>query len=408
MSNNETNQPNLFTRFTNRNIGTVLLLVVVFVAGFVFGNLNTISEAQTPFAIGDVDEAFEPFWEAYSAIQVRFVDADEVDVPSLVNGAISGMVDSLGDRNSLYYSPQEYNNFNTSLSGDMEGIGVVITTNEETNLIEVVTVLKGAPAEDAGVMPGDVFWEVDGVSVTDVDQNELATLVRGPAGSMVNIVFKRGEEFIELNIERASFEVPNITTDILENNIAYIRMEQFNQLAGRQLRQALEEVDANNRNGLIFDLRDNPGGLLSSAIDVGSIFIEDGVLVYESFGDGREEEFDVTGEFENVTVPIVVLVNEGSASASELVSGAMQDYEVATILGEVTFGKGTVQNVQPLSNGGGLRLTIARYLLPSRRWIHDVGVTPDIIVEYNPVEDGTDVDPQLNAALNLITTGSID
>jgi len=379
-------------------ISTALLLIAVFMGGFLLGNQSNPSQAQDA-AIGNTDDAFAPLFEVYETIQARYVDS--IDTPTLVNGAIRGMVDALEDPFSGYLDPSAFEMFQTDLSGDVEGIGVVIRTDEETERVVVVEVLEGTGAERAGVLPGDIFIEVDGQSVEGLNQSELAALVRGPSGSEVVITFLRGEELVTLTITRVRFEVPNVTYEVLEGNIAYIGMNEFSERSRRQLDEAIAELDVNSRAGLIFDLRGNPGGLLSSAVDVGSAFIEDGVILYESFGDGSEQVFEANGDFAEITVPIVVLVNEGSASASELVSGAMQDRGVATLIGEVTFGKGTVQTLQPLSNNGALRITIARYLLPSRRWIHEVGVTPDIVVPYDPAVDGVDIDPQLDAAIEF-------
>lgn len=383
-------------------ISTVLMLIAVFLGGFLLGNQNTSSQAQdAPLAIGTTDEAFAPLFEVYETIQARYVDADSIDTPALVDGAISGMVEALGDPFSSYLDPSSFEMFQTDLSGDVEGIGVVIRTDEETEQVFVVEVLPGTGAEVAGVLPGDIFIDVDGQSVDGLNQSELAAIVRGPSGTDVVITFLRGEELVTLTITRMRFEVPNVSYEVLDGNIAYISMIEFSDRSRSQLDAALEAVDVNSRAGLIFDLRGNPGGLLSSAIDVSSAFIEDDVILYESFGDGSEQVFEANGDYAGITVPIVVLVNEGSASASELVSGAMQDRGVATIIGEVTFGKGTVQTLQPLSNNGALRITIARYLLPTRRWIHEVGVTPDIVVPYDPATDSLEVDPQLDAALEF-------
>jgi len=389
-------------------IQTLLLIIAVFAAGFTLGSLNSPSLAQSPLAFGDTDSAFEPLFQVVEIIQTDYVDAADIQVPDLVDGAIQGMIDSLGDQFSGYLTPEAFGAFNSDLSGDVEGIGVVIRTIEETGEIEVVSVLEGAAARAAGVLPGDIFWEVDGQSVIGMNQTELANIVRGPAGSDVNIVFKRGDDFVTFTITRVRFAVPIIETEILEDDIAYIELSEFNSRAREALDEALVEMDVNNRAGLIFDLRGNPGGLLRSAVDIASLFIEDGVILYESFGDGTEEVFEATGNYGNIEVPIVVLVDEGSASASELVAGAIQDTGVATLIGEVTFGKGTVQTIQPLTNGGGLRLTIARYLLPSRNWIHDIGVTPDIIVEWNPqsVEEMEGTDPQLEAAVEFLQGAS--
>lgn len=388
----------------SKTLSTVLLLVTVFVAGVYVGNIDVVTEAQGRFSIGDTDEAFEPLWEVFAAIQADYVDSGEIDVPTLVDGAITGMVESLGDQYSGYLSSDAYSAFNNSLSGNFEGIGVVIRTLEDTGEIEVVSVLAESPALAVGVQPGDIFHEVDGQPVEGLDQTQLATIVRGPAGTTVTVTFKRDDEFVTYDIVRARIEIPNVETDILENNIAYIKLNDFNTNARQQLDAAVAELDVNSRNGLVFDLRGNPGGLLSTAIDVGSMFIEDGVLLYETFGNGEEQIFEVNGNYADINVPIVVLVDETSASASELVAGAIKDTGVATIIGETTFGKGTVQTIRPLSNGGALRLTIARYLLPSRAWVHEVGVQPDIEVEWNPVtaEEMNGEDPQLEAAIDLL------
>ncbi|MGJ3238912.1 MAG: S41 family peptidase [Anaerolineae bacterium] len=392
----------------HQKISTALLFVVIFLSGYVIGGLNTsISEAQNdPSAIGDVDEAFAPLYETFQLIQSRYVSGDEVGVNTLIDGAISGMIESLGDPFSSYFDPQSFENFTTQLSGDVEGIGVVIFTNEDDQ-IEVQQVFEGTGADAAGVRPGDIFIEVDGVDVTDYDQTQLGNVVRGDAGTTVAITFLRGEEEVTLTITRVRFEVPNVEYQLLEeSDIAYISMADFNDRSRGQLNEALTALDVNNRAGLVFDLRNNPGGTLSSAVDVASAFIDEGVVLYESFADGSEQTFDADGDYANITVPIVVLVNENSASASELVSGAMQDQGIATLIGEVTFGKGTVQTVQPISNNGAVRLTIARYLLPSRRWIHEVGVTPDIIVELDEMNaQPDDPDPQLEAAINFILNG---
>ncbi len=394
-----------FLRKHGNKISTALLLVAVFIAGFTFGNINTTSNAQEPVAIGDTEQAFDPLFEAFDEIQARYVDSEEIDVPTLVNGAIDGMVDALDDQYSGYLSPETFSQFNENLSGDVEGIGVIIRLDEETEEISVIEVLDGAAADQAGVQEGDVFIEVNGQNVQGFDTSELATLVRGPAGTDVTITFRRDGELLELTITRVSFEVPTVESRVIEeSNMAYISLREFNRRASGEIADAMDEMNVNERDGLILDLRGNPGGLLTAAVDVGSLFIEDGVILYEVFGDGREQTFEATGDFYGVNVPITVLVDIGSASASELVAGAMQSRDVATLIGTTTFGKGTVQTLRPLSNDGALRLTIARYLLPDRRWIHDIGVTPDIVVEFpdDHGEDGNDEDIQLQRAIEFL------
>ena len=376
--------------------GSVCLTILAFCLGFAMGNLSDMRS----IALTDTDEAFEPFWDAYSVIESRYVD--QVEVESLVDGAIVGMVDSLADDHSGYIRPELYQR-STDFSGEFTGIGVLTRSNEETGAIEVATVIPHSPAEAVGVRPGDEFYEVDGRRVTGISRAELSALVTGPRGTTVTITFRRDGELVTFEIVRDTFTLPNVSFEIVGDNIAHISMLDFNDVSRTQLDDALKAVDINSTNGLIFDIRDNPGGTLSSAIEIGSAFIEDGVLLRQVARDQSEEVTRTTGGYADVEVPIVVLVDETSASASEVVAGAMQDYAVAIIMGETTFGKGTVQNFSSLSNGGGLRITVRRWLTPNGHWIHEQGITPDIIVEWNPAADDEEAeDIQLAAAINYL------
>ncbi|RMF79323.1 MAG: S41 family peptidase [Chloroflexi bacterium] len=386
-----------------RGYSTGLLIMVVFMAGFALGSQFDVGFAQGIItAPPEVEEDFAPFWEVFNLIEENYFEP--VETSTLVDGAITGMVDSLGDQFSGYMTPDVYPLLNDDLSGEIEGIGVVIRTIEETEAIEVVNVLEGAPAEQVGIMPGDIFVEVDGESVAGFNQLDLASRVRGAAGTNVAITMLRGDELIEFNITRARIEIPNIESDVLDNNIGYIKLNQFSEEARTQIDEAIAELDVNNRNGLIIDFRGNPGGFLTSAIDVASAFIPEGTILVEDFGDGTEQIYNATGDFQDIQVPIVVLVDESSASASELVAGALQDTGRATIIGETTLGKGTVQTWRNLVNGGGVRLTIARWLTPNRRWIHGDGVTPDVIVEWTPETGSDEFDPQIDAAIEFLTS----
>ena len=326
---------------------TVLLTIVVFASGFIVGNISILStsNAQGRVALSDTDEAFEPFWDAFSIIESRYVDATEIDV--LVNGAIDGMVDALNDEHSGYIRPEFYEAI-TDFSGEFSGIGVTIRTLPDTEEIEVVTVIPNSPAEGVGVEAGDIFYEVDGEDVTGMSQAELVTIVPGPRGTTVNVTFKRDDGLVNFDIVRDVFEIPNVSYEIVGDNIAHITMIDFNAVSRSQLDDALEALDINNTNGLIFDMRGNPGGTLASAIEIGSAFIEDGVILRQVSRDKSEEITRTNDDYAGIIVPIVVLVDETSASASEVIAGAMQDYDVATIIGETTFGKGTVQNIPQL------------------------------------------------------------
>ena len=375
---------------------SILLAALVFALGFAAGH---VSDFRT-IALSDTDKAFEAFWDAFSIIEERYIDQTKVE--TLVNGAISGMVGSLDDDHSGYIRPELFKR-STDFTGEFTGIGVFVETNDDTSDLEVVTVIPESPAEAVGVLPGDIFFEVDGQRVTGFTQAELTALVPGPRGTTVTITFKRDGALITFEILRDTFPLPNVSYEVVGDNIAHISLLDFNDLSRSQLDDAFDAVDINSTSGLIFDIRNNPGGTLASAIEIGSAFIEDGVLLRQVARDQSEEVTRTSGGYADLDVPIVVLVDETSASASEVIAGAMQDYGVATLLGETTFGKGTVQNIPQLSNGGGLRITVRRWLTPNGHWIHQQGITPDVFIEWNPESDeeaGDDI--QLAAAIEYL------
>jgi len=404
------------------------LIAVTFGIGVLFGTQYSSLQAQgnSTDLSSEAEEAFRPLFQTYNLIQSQFID--DIDDAALVDAAINGMVEALDDQYSSYVEAEFFGYMDDNLSGQIEGIGVTIQETED-GVIEVVNVLEGTPAEASGVQNGDIFLRVNGEDVRGMNTLELATIVRGPSGSTVDITFGRGGEEVDLTIERAPIEIPNIEAEILEGDIAYIRMANFTSIARDQVDEALAQLDANSTNGLIFDLRDNPGGFLSTATEIAGLFLEEGTILIEEFGDdstnvfkvdageiiqiladGSERVYSDNAAFAGMDVPVVILVNERSASASELVAGAWQDNETVTIIGETTFGKGTVQLQNTLINGGGLRLTVARWLTPNGNWITDLGVTPDIIIPLSNEEEmalNPGEDPQLDAAVEFLLTGEI-
>ncbi len=341
--------------------------------------------------------ALEPLMEAFAIIQSRYVDP--VETEALVHGALKGMTAALDDPHSAYLRPplcEASRNF----SGQFTGIGVTAKTDETTREIKVATVIPNTPAAAVGVRPGDVFHEVDGVSIVGLSLAELSALAPGPPGTIVTIVFKRGDSLITFDITRAAFETPNVSYDIVGDKIAHVSMRDFHERSRAQLDEALESLDINATAGLIFDIRNNPGGTLASAIEVGSAFVDEGVLLRQVARDQSDTLTHANGDFSGLAVPVVVLVDASSASASEVIAGALQDHGAATIIGETTFGKGTVQNLPALSDGSCLRLTVSHWLTPNGRWIHERGITPDIIIERETDADGGD--RQLTAAIAFL------
>ncbi len=392
----------------SQGMRTVALIVVVFSTGFLFGSQSGLAAAQINLSEEEQQE-FDAFWQAYGMIRSQYLEP--VDTHLVVEGAISGMLDSLGDQYTGYMASDVYSLMNEDISGEIQGIGVVIRTIQETGEIEVVNVLKDTPAEKSEVMVGDIFVEVDGEDVIGYSQLELAGIVRGPRGSTVDITFRRGDELLDKTIERDRIPIPTAEHVLLEGDIGLVRLFEFNSQSRPQLEAAIDEMRGEaTLNGLILDLRGNPGGTLNSSLEVSSAFLDDKVIVREEFAN-RNEELRTDDSYMGYDFPVVVLVDETSASASELVSGALQDHGAATIIGETTFGKGTVQSWRGLSNGGGMRITIARWLTPNGSWIHEQGIEPDIVIEWNPEEpyilDIADAqslagDPQLQSALAFL------
>jgi len=306
------------------------------------------------------------------------------DDASMAAGVARGMLESLDDSYAVYFDRQHYEFFNEQSSGEFYGIGITIADKDGKPYI--VTVIKGTPAERAKLKADDVIVSIDGVTRDKWDLDEVVKRVRGPEGTKVKLQISRegSEKLLDITITRAKIDVPNIEQELVGNDVGYIRLFTFNQHSGADLRDAIEELEKQGAKGYILDLRDNPGGLLGASVEVVSLFVEDGIAVTV---DGRVAEMDetyrVSGDLQT-TAPLVVLVNENSASASEIVAGALQDYDRATIVGVTSFGKGSVQQIEELSFGGAVKLTIAHYLTPKGRVIDKKGVVPEVVVKMEP------------------------
>jgi len=306
------------------------------------------------------------------------------DDASLAAGVARGMLESLDDSYAVYFDRQHYEYFNEQTTGEFYGIG--ITISDKDGMPYVVSVLKGTPAERAKLKAEDVIVSIDGVTRDRWDLDEVVKRVRGPEGTKVKLQISRegSEELLDFTITRAKIDVPNVEQELVGNDVGYIRLYTFNQRSGDDLRDALKSLEKQGAKGYILDVRDNPGGLLGASVDVVSLFVKDGVAVTV---DGRipevDETYRVSGDLQTAA-PLVVLVNENSASASEIVAGALQDYDRATIVGVTSFGKGSVQQIEELSFGGAVKLTIAHYLTPKGRVIDKKGVVPEVVVKMEP------------------------
>ncbi|MEL7646106.1 MAG: S41 family peptidase [Anaerolineaceae bacterium] len=366
---------------------------------------SAISTAESPQAIQggtpeELEQTFAPFWETWTLLHENFVD-QPLDDLALMRGAISGMLEATGDKHTTYMNPTEFEQANASMEGEYEGIGAWVDTSGD--YVEVISPMKGSPAEAAGLRPNDIVIAVDGEDQTGIPGDLVLKKILGPAGEAVTLTIKRGEETLDFAIVRAKITVPVVDYRMLDNNIAYVALYSFNDQATSQLRAALKELMAQKPAGLVFDLRDNGGGYLSTAIEVVSEFIPSGVVMYEEYGDGTRDAYSAQRGGRATEIPLVVLVNEGTASASEITAGAIQDLGRGKLVGVKTYGKGSVQNWIPLSTEkGGVRITIARWLTPNGTQISDVGLTPDLIVEMTAEDYTAGRDPQLDAAVQLL------
>ncbi len=343
---------------------------------------------------------FAPFWEAWDIVHEEFVDQPLDDV-TLMQGAIDGMMEALGDKHSSYMNPEEFKQANESLEGEYEGIGAWVDITGE--YVEIISPMKGSPADNAGLQPKDKVIAVDGEDMTGVPGDLVLQRILGPAGTNVTLTIKRGEEIFDVTITRANIIVPTVDYEMLEGNIGYVALYNYGDKSTQQLRQALEDLMAQDPVGLIFDLRDNGGGYLNTAIQVVSEFVGEGVVMYEQYGDGTTYTFDAIPGGMATEIPLVVLVNEGTASASEITAGAIQDYGRAPLVGVTTYGKGTVQSwIELEDNAGGIRVTIARWLTPDGRQISEIGLEPDYIVEMTEEDYEAGRDPQLDKAIEVL------
>jgi carboxyl-terminal processing protease len=397
----------------------IILLAGAFSGGFIAGHLLPAA-GQIPFLSdilpssptaapdgqsatpAELQSLFTPFWEAWNIVHTQFVD-QPVDDLALMQGAIRGMMEALGDQQTFYMDPELYTNETQSLQGEYEGIGAYVDLDGE--YLTIVSPIAGSPAELAGLHPGDKVIAIDDEDMTGTPPEEVRLKVLGPEGSKVKLtIIREGEtEPLQFAITRARITIHSAEGKMLENGIGYIDINTFGDKTTQELRAALQNVMKQDPKGIVIDLRNNPGGYLNTAIEVSSEFIDKGVIMYEQYGDGRRDQYEALGNGQATEVPIVVLINEGSASASEILAGALQDYERAKLVGVKSYGKGSVQNWQPLSNNqGAARVTIAKWLTPKERAIDHVGLTPDVWVEMTPEDFTAGRDPQLDAAVETL------
>ena len=353
----------------------------------------------------ELAEIFEKAGDIQDIIE-KYYYYDE-DMDKLADGIYSGMMDSLGDPYSVYYNEEAFKSMMESTSGTYCGIGVVVQQDANTKVITVVNPYEGCPGYEAGIQPGDIVLGADDVDFTNMDINEADSYIRGEEGTKVTIHVKRGEEALDFVLTRKTIEVPTVSYECVEGNIAHISIDSFDEVTYDQFNDAMKQAEKDGCEGYIFDVRDNGGGLYDTVVDMLDDLLPKGKIVYteDKYGNQQTEYSDEAC----LDAPIAVLINGNSASASEIFAGAIQDYGVGKLFGTTSFGKGIVQSIIPLYDGTAVKVTISSYFTPNGRNIHGTGISPDVVVELPQEEEAyengflkEEYDTQLKEAVKYI------
>jgi len=397
------------------NLLIIILLIITFIFGVLFGLANSQALLSYFFSnqggkVINLEEAykykqvnFNELFEIWDLIKKNYLKKDQITENQLFYGAVAGSVASLGDPYSIFLTPEQAKEFNQELEGSFEGIGAEIGI--KNNVLTVISALPGSPAEKAGLRSKDQILTIDNQQTMEMSVDYAVSLIRGKSGTTVNLLVRRqGEnELLKFSIERAKIEIASVKWRMIENNIAYLEITDFNQDTSKKFKQAVNDILLNNPKGIILDLRYNPGGYLETAIDLASYWVKEGIIVKEDYGDPvKNNEYTALGNAKLNNYKTVILINSGSASAAEIVAGALQDYQLATLVGEKTFGKGTIQDLTQLSDGSEIKLTIARWLTPKGKSIEEDGITPDVEVNLTKEDYDNDRDPQLDKAIEIL------
>lgn len=385
-------------------LGIMTSFVLVYVGfAFAFNNGNVLSL----FLKRNNKLDYKKIEEKTSVLQNiidRYFLFDE-DMTKVEDGIYAGMMNGLGDPYTVYYTKEEYKALNEDTEGKYSGIGAVVSQNPNTKIITIVKIFDNSPANDAGLQVGDIIYKIDGEEVAGTDMDILVkTKIRGEEGTSFKMTVLRGDDRkeVELDLTRRSIEVETVAGKMLDNNIGYIAVSQFDAVTSEQFKSNIESLQSQGMTKLIVDLRGNPGGLLDQVVDMLDYILPDGLVLYTEDKYGKREEYYSDGSHE-LKIPMVVLVNENSASASEVFTATFRDFEWGTVVGKTTFGKGIVQNVLPLGDGTAVKITTQHYYPPSGYDLHKVGIKPDLEVDLNEgAKIGTDSDNQLSAAIDIL------
>lgn len=391
-------------------VGIIIAIAAGLAASFL-GGVYVASEAGAPRFLGGVflppEEVapavdFAPLWESWKILDERYVFPDKPSEEERLWGAISGLVGSIGDPNSVFLPPEEAETFEEDISGNFEGVGMEIAIKDD--ILTVIAPLRGTPAEKAGVLPGDKIIAIDGAETSALSMNEAIRKIRGPAGTSVRLAISRDGKEIEFDVERQRIEIPTLETE-MKNGVFVLTLHHFSGNSPTLFREALREFVLSDSKKLVIDLRNNPGGFLEAAIDLTSWFVPAGKpIVREDLGEGREERIHRSRGYDifSDNLKIAVLVNRGSASASEIMAGALSEYGKATLIGEKTFGKASVQELISVTDDTFIKLTVAKWLTPNGVSISENGLAPDITVPMTEEDLKSKRDSQLERAIAFL------
>jgi len=380
----------------------VLAILASFLLGFWLGKIQVVCQICPPEEID-----FSLFWEAYQKLKEKFVYKERFNIKNIIYGAISGMVKSLADPYTVFFPPEETKRFIEDVSGTFEGVGIEIDIRKGQLLI--IAPLEGTPAQRAGLRAGDKIIKINDVETTDLTLDEAVNLIRGPKGTTVALTVFREEweQTKEIKLVREVIEVPSMKLEMKETpegyQIAYLKIFNFSEKASFDFTKAAIEILASQSQRIILDLRNNPGGYLEIAQDIAGWFLEKGkIVVIEDFGQAKRNEYKSEGNGQFLDYKVVVLINKGSASGAEILAGSLRDNRGILLIGERSFGKGSVQELERLREGSSLKITIAKWLTPKGQLITDVGLEPDIKVEMTDQDFEAGRDPQLDKAIEVI------
>lgn len=387
-------------------IAATLLVVCVGYLGFqiqrkVEENSQQVSSDNSGQS-GTLSEAVAEKIDTLEYMINRYYYQDDISREDLENGIYQGLMDAVGDPYTSYFNASDFETFMEQTSGAYYGIGAYVGQDIERNYPKINNPIPGSPAEEAGLRPNDIIYEVDGVSTHNMDLDKVVSLIKGEEGTVVDLTIYRDGDYMDVSVERRQVEIPTVEQEMLEDGMAYIRIIEFDDVTPGQFIEALQTARGNGMKGLLLDLRGNPGGSVNAVVDIARQLLPEGLVVYTEDKYGQREEYNCDGanEFE---LPLVVLVDGNSASASELLSGAIQDYQKGTLVGTTTFGKGIVQQMLKLRDGSAIKITISSYYTPDGRNIHGIGIEPDVVCPFDgEAYYGNGYDNQLEKAKEVL------